>query len=217
MIRVLLVVTIVLYPSILAAETISSVRHSQNLNGFRVVIDWSDRVPNYDLETEAGEAVLWLKTVTRISAQFPKFIEGWSGEAGYQSGLYRITFPKIDGIVSVFAIDRTDQQDPRLVIDVVRDQKLTEPNQVSSKRSNQVLEASRPGDESISAQSIRSMEKFLARIEARVASGEISPEYGYQLAQRYRQELIEALHRQINPTLQVDRSSRRGQRRTESQ
>lgn len=204
MIRALLVMSLVLFPSILSAETMSSVRHSQKPNGFRVVIDWADRVPDYDLETEGSETVLWLNTVTRISAQFPEFIEGWSGEAGYQSGLYRITFPNIDGIVSVFSIDRTDHKEPRLVIDVVRDPKHTESKQVISQKTNQVVEIPRSMTESIGAQTIRSMEKFLARIEERVAAGEISPEYGYQLAQKYRQEMLEELRRQINPSPQVD-------------
>jgi len=164
------------------AETISEVRHSPNNGGFRIVLDWSDQVPNYELESGAGGSVLWLKTVTRISAPFPEKIYGWTGTAGYDSGLYRITFPASDGRVSVFSLARSAEKGPRLVIDVTKDDvsKIPVTNDrlvVPLKRSVSVSDAA-----IVEMSSIKEMEQFLAQVERLVSTGDLTRSEGHRLA-----------------------------------
>ena len=198
--RALWLIAIVVYPSFVLAETISAVRHSQKPNGFRVVLDWSDQIPNYELEPVNGGSILWLKTVTRVSAPFPERIEGWTGIAGYQSGFYRVTFPKADGAVSVFSLEGGDGKEPRMVIDVIRGHEAA--NQAPTVRKKPIASMKTdlaPSKASlIGAASIQNMERFLGDIEQRVAAGEVSPEDGYQLAQKYRQKMLTIFKRQLN-------------------
>ena len=198
--RALWLVAILLYPSFVVAETISAVRHSQKPNGFRVVLDWSDQIPKYELETVNGGSILWLKTVTRASAPFPERIDGWTGNAGYQSGLYRVTFPKADGAVSVFSLEGSDGKDPRLVVDVVRGQEAANRAPVVQKKPITPMKTDLAPSKAalIGAASIRNMERFLDDIEQRVAAGEISAEDGYQLAQQHRQNMLTILKRQLD-------------------
>ena len=198
--RVLWLVATLLYPSLVVAETISAVRHSQKPNGFRIVLDWSDQIPKYELETVNDGSILWLKTVTRASAPFPERIDGWSGDAGYQSGLYRVTFPKADGAVSVFSLEGSDGKDPRLVVDVVRGAETANQAQVVQKKPITPMKTDLAPSKAalIGAASIRNMERFLDDIEQRVAAGEISAEDGYQLAQQHRQNMLRILKRELN-------------------
>ena len=198
--RVLWLVATLLYPSLVVAETISAVRHSQKPNGFRIVLDWSDQIPKYELETVNDGSILWLKTVTRASAPFPERIDGWSGDAGYQSGLYRVTFPTADGAVSVFSLEGSDGKNPRLVVDVVRGQKTANQAPVVKKKPISPMKTDLSPSKAalIGAASIRNMERFLDDIEQRVAAGEISAEDGYQLAQQHRQNMLKILKRELN-------------------
>lgn len=198
--RALWLVAILLCPSFVVAETISAVRHSQKPNGFRIVFDWADQIPKYELEIVEDNSVLWLKTVTRASAPFPERIDGWTGNAGYQSGLYRVTFPKADGAVSVFSLEGSDGKDPRLVIDVVRGQETANQAPMVQKKPITPMKTDLAPSKAalIGAASIRNMERFLDDIEQRVAAGEISAEDGYQLAQQHRQNMLTILKRQLN-------------------
>ena len=197
--RALWLVAILLYPSFVVAETISAVRHSQKPNGFRVVLDWSDQIPKYELETVNGGSILWLKTVSRTSASFPAQIKGWSGDAGYESGLYRITFPKSDGTISVFSLAGADGKQPRLVIDMVRGQPDKPQQAVMQKQPVTPLKTDIAPSKAalIGAASIRNMERFLNEIEHGVAAGEISAEDGYLLAQKHRAAMLNILKREL--------------------
>ena len=197
--RALWLVAILLYPSFVVAETISAVRHSQKPNGFRVVLDWSDQIPKYELETVNGGSILWLKTVSRASDPFPAQIKGWSGDAGYESGLYRITFPKSDGTISVFSLAGADGKQPRLVIDVVRGQSGEPQQAVMQKQPVTPLKTDIAPSKAalIGAASIRNMERFLNEIEQKVAAGEISAEEGYLLAQKHRAAMLNILKREL--------------------
>ena len=181
------------------AETIGGVRHSQKPNGFRVVLDWADKIPRYEIEAVDGGSILWLKTVSRASAPFPAQIEGWSGDAGYESGLYRITFPKSDGTISVFSLAGADGKQPRLVIDVVRGQPDKPQQAVMQKQQVTPLKTDIAPSKAalIGAASIRNMERFLDEVEQRVAAGEISAEEGYLLAQKHRAAMLNILKRQL--------------------
>ena len=191
--------TIMLFSVAGFAETISGVRHSQKPNGFRVVFDWADQIPKYEIETVEGGSVLWLKTVSRTSAPFPTTIKGWSGNAGYESGLYRITFAASDGKISVFSLAGADGKQPRLVIDLVRGQPNKPQQAVVQKQpitpSKNDIAPSKAA--LIGAASIRNMERFLNEIEQKVAAGEISAEEGYLLAQKHRAAMLNILKREL--------------------
>jgi len=199
MLKVFTLATSILFSVVSHAETIGGVRHSQKPNGFRVVLDWADKIPRYGIEAVDGGSILWLKTVSRASAPFPARIEGWSGDAGYESGLYRITFPKSDGTISVFSLAGADGKQPRLVIDVVRGQPSKPQQAVMQKQPVTPLKTDIAPSKAalIGAASIRNMERFLDEVEQRVAAGEISAEEGYLLAQKHRAAMLNILKRQL--------------------
>lgn len=200
MIRAGFLILLISLPMVAVAETISSVRHSQKPNGFRIVLDWADQIPSYELEPVTGGSVLWLKTVTRASAPFPEMINGWSGKAGYESGLYRVTFPASDGQVSVFSLAGSNGKEPRLVIDVVRGESDSQQQSVVQKKPITPLKNDVAPSKAalIGAASIRNMERFLDEVEQRVAAGEISAEEGYQLAQKHRAAMLNILKRELD-------------------
>ena len=199
MLRLFALATSILFSVVSYAETIGGVRHSQKPNGFRVVLDWADKIPNYEIEAVDGGSILWLKTVSRASAPFPAQIKGWSGDAGYESGLYRITFPKSDGTISVFSLAGADGKQPRLVIDLVRGQPDKPQQAVMQKQPVTPLKTDIAPSKAalIGAASIRNMERFLNEIEQKVAAGEISAEEAYLLAQKHRAAMLNILKREL--------------------
>lgn len=199
MFRIAFLVVLASLPVIATAETISSVRHSQKPNGFRIVLDWADKIPDYEVESIEDGSVLWLKTVTRASAPFPERIKGWSGNAGYESGLYRITFPATDGGLSIFTLAGSDGKQPRLVVDVLNDGS-GKPSAAVTQRQliTPMKEDVAPSRAAlIGAASIRNMERFLNEIEQKVAAGEISAEEGYLMAQEHRATMLNILKREL--------------------
>lgn len=173
-------------PEVALSETISKISHAHTDQYVQIVLEWSDKVAAYDLESVDEGSILWLKTVSRMSVPFPDSLAGWTGRAGYSSGLFRVTFPKTDGAVSVDSLAATQDQSPQLII-TIHKKPFAEARLDHDEDSQARHQETTVIDDH---ETVVELNQFLKHIESRVARGEMSVDEGYRLVKQYSERLV---------------------------